>query len=128
MRLSHLLIAIAFLLGLSSPALAEPDFLNNGMQMTTTLCGEAGSYSCTTSDSSAVIDAANQCVMTYHDIKERIMTDFVTRCARANCVLPNKMYTDPSGTNSWSICCVRPVSEGGDDCSLYCTRFISNKK
>jgi hypothetical protein len=131
MRFLPLLVAVALFFSVATHVLAadgEPEFLANGLQMTTTLCGEDGSYSCSRvdTDTVAVVEAANQCAMTYHGIDERIMSDYKTSGARENCVLPNKMFTDVNGTNVWSVCCVRPAGSG-QDCSLYCTRFISNK-
>jgi len=146
MRLSTLLAAFVFLLGFAGSALAEDaptnttaaqtgssqaasgEFYKNGIQMSTTLCDNAGKYSCSTvgSDSSTVIDAANTCITTYHGINDRIMSEFKTSGEYENCVLPSKMYTDANGTNVWSICCIRRM-QPGEDCSLVCTRFISNK-
>jgi len=147
MRLPTLLAAFVFLVGMMSPALAQDasqqvqsapqpsaapqasgEFYKNGIQMSTTLCDNSGKYSCSsvTSDSEAIIDASNKCVTTYHGINERIMSEFKTSGEYENCVLPSKMYTDANGTNVWSICCIRRM-QPGEECSLVCTRFISNK-
>lgn len=118
------LLLVSFLAFGFSPAHA--DLGASGIQMGTAQCPTSEQINCNNPvmDQEKIITISNQCI-TMMGIQGGIMQNFQRAGEFENCVTASQPAKDPSGFNTWAICCVKP---DGDTCRVYCTRYLDQKK
>ncbi len=127
MSIKKLLLAIVLLLGFSTSAHAEADFVKSAIQMGTSFCPNV-SFECDnlSSQQKDILVAANECVASRFNMTDRVMSEFSSSGEYENCAISGSPFKNNKGVNVYAICCVKKDSSDGN-CSMSCTRYIDQK-
>ncbi|MBY0427793.1 MAG: hypothetical protein K2Q32_01080 [Alphaproteobacteria bacterium] len=125
MRLQKLFMILAAVFMLSASGSAHSQDVGSMIKMGTSYCPEA-EFDCSnlSSQQTAIVEAANQCVGEKLKLKEMKMSNFTSSGEFENCVQPSEAFVNGSGTVIWVTCCVKKESE---TCQMYCTTYAKQK-
>lgn len=118
-----MILAAVFMVAAINPAHSQD--VGGMIRMGTSYCPDA-EFDCSnlSSQQSAIVEAANQCVSEKLKLKEMRMSNFSSSGEYENCVQPSEAYVNSSGTTYWINCCVK---KDGETCQLYCTTYVKQK-
>lgn len=125
MRLQTIFMILAAVFMFSSASPAQSQDISTMIKMGNTYCPDA-EFDCAnlSSQQTAIVEAANQCVGERLKLTQMKMSNFNSSGEFENCVQPSEAFVNGSGTAYWVTCCVKKESES---CQMYCTTYVKQK-
>jgi hypothetical protein len=117
-------IAVALFMFAAIPVHADSSPPKGSIKMGDTSCDVEIDCDRISSESSKIVQAAQECVN--NNISDGLRMSGMSGSGEfENCVMPNGPYTASTGTTVWSACCVKRL---GDTCGMSCSSYIKVKQ